>query len=316
VEPAAGASPPANVRSTRSRHLRRLIAGRPVAYVLTCGAAASALGGAYLHRPAIMLAGPVVLALVVLAASFAFARRNAAEDFFRGFAQGHDFEYLGQMELLPLTPLLGAGDRRRCQHYMEGQVGDEPLRCGLGHYVYEELHRTRDADHGGHGWEPHDFTVCVFDLEPGIRLFPGVFLTRRRHLIAAITAEHWLSRHGRHEVELESIELANRYELLVDDSQDRIALRRLFTPSFVVFLATHPLRPCFEYRGGTLVVYLERRLQDAGSLNLMLEAAAEIGTRFSREIEEQSPPAAYLENSTPIRTRSRLGVGSGLQPEK
>ena len=289
---ASGVSPPANVYSTRALHLRRLLRGRLTAYVIVCGAAAAAVAGAYLQRPVIMLAGPVVLAIVVLAASFAFATRDAEEDFFRGFARGHGFDYLGRMELLPLTPLLGAGDRRHFEHYMEGHAGEERLPCGFGRYVYEELHRGRDADDAARRSERHAFTVCVFDLERGIRLFPGIFLMRRRGLLGSLGGEHWLSRHGRHGVELESIDLATRYELLVEDSQDEVALRRLFAPSFVVWLATHPLVPCFEYRGGTLVVYLERELGDAGNLNLLLGAAGQIATRLAREIDEQALTAA------------------------
>jgi hypothetical protein len=52
----------------------------------------------------------------------------------------------------------------------------------------------------------------------------------------------------------------------------------------VSWLAEHPLHPCFEYRAGTLVVYLERRLEDAGRLGWMLDATAEIARRLQREV--------------------------------
>ena len=57
-------------------------------------------------------------------------------------------------------------------------------------------------------------------------------------------------------------------------------------------LAEHPLEPCFEYRAGTLVVYLERRLADAGRLGWLLDATEEIAVRFAREVAEATAGAA------------------------
>jgi hypothetical protein len=87
-------------------------------------------------------------------------------------------------------------------------------------------------------------------------------------------------------VELESLRLHERYDLWVERSQDDLLLRQLFSPSFVAWLAEHPLEPCFEYRAGTLVVYLERRLEDAGRLGWLHDATAEIAERFALEIEQ------------------------------
>jgi hypothetical protein len=58
----------------------------------------------------------------------------------------------------------------------------------------------------------------------------------------------------------------------------------------VIWLAEHPLAPCFEYRAGTLVVYVARRLTNAGSLNLLLAATAEIAGRLVDEIAEEARP--------------------------
>ena len=111
-------------------------------------------------------------------------------------------------------------------------------------------------------------------------MFPGVFLTRRRDLVDRLGGGRWLSTGTRRKVELESAALHERYELWVERSQDDLLLRELFSPSFVSWLAEHPLQPCFEYRAGTLVVYLERRLEDAGHLGWLLDATAEIARRL------------------------------------
>jgi hypothetical protein len=170
---------------------------------------------------------------------------------------------------------------------MQGSLGEDQPSCGLGHYVYHERHGEGERAR----WTSHDFTICVVDLEPGIALFPGVFLARRRDLVDRI-AGGWLATANRRRVELESTALCERYELWVERSQDDLLLRQLFAPAFVAWLAEHPLRPCFEYRAGTLVVYLERRLEDAGRLGWLLDATAEIARRFRREVSQATSSRA------------------------
>jgi hypothetical protein len=280
---------PFDADSTRGRRLSALLTGRAVAYAIVLGAAATFVAGAYLHSLPAMTAGPLAVIAIVSIVAFVIADRRAESDFFIAYAAAHGFSYTARTELMPLTPLLGAGDRRRCEHYMEGplaKAGD--LHCGLGHYVFQ----VRRGEDGDGRWESREFTICVVDLEEGISLFPGLFLTRRRGLFGFLDGKQWLSAANRHEVELESAELCERYELLVDDGQDELRLRELFSPSFVAWLAEHPLRPCFEYRAGTLVIYLERKLDDAGHLDWLLEAGGEIASRFAREVEENEASKA------------------------
>jgi len=117
-------------------------------------------------------------------------------------------------------------------------------------------------------------------------MFPAVFLCRRRGVFGMLDGKDWLSHANRHKVELESARLCERYELWVDDGQDDVLLHELFAPSFEVLLAEHPLEPCFEYRAGTLVTYVERRLEDEGHLDWMRELTAKIARRFAGEVEE------------------------------
>ena len=286
-------APPAAIvdaESTRGRRLKKLLHGRGTAYAVTIGIVAAMLAGAYLHSAVLIGGGPIVVVAAVIAFAFIAADREAEADFFRAFASTRSFTLSDRSELLPLTPLLGAGDRRHFEHYMEGRLPEGGgLTCGLGHYTFEVL--KRNGDSGVSRPEKQDFTVCVVDLEKGISLFPGIFLTRRRGLFGFIDGEQWLSHVNRRKVELESAELCERYDLYVDEYQDELRLRELFAPSFVLWLAEHPLAPCFEYRAGTLVVYLERKLEDAGQLDWMLQATAEIAARFAREIEERERAA-------------------------
>jgi hypothetical protein len=214
--------------------------------------------------------------------AFVSADRRSEGDFFRSYAAARGLVHEGgRLELEPLTPLLGAGDRRWCEHWMRLPAGAGP-EVGLGHYTYEAEH--------GHGREKNverrRFTICVTDLGAGIRLFPAIFLCRRASLLEKIDRRDWLSHVGRHEVELESAALCAGHALWVDDGQDELLLRELFTPSFEVLLAEHPLAPCLEYRAGTLVVYVERQLDDEGHLDMLRDVTAKIAARFAAEVEE------------------------------
>jgi hypothetical protein len=210
------------------------------------------------------------------------ADRRSETEFFMSFARARGLRYVGRTGLLELTPLLGAGDRRECLHWMQGPVGEGQPDCGLGHFVYHVRHGSGRSE----SWTAHDFTICVVDIEPGIVMYPGVFVARRRDLVDRLGGGRWLDTDRRRRVELESEALHERCEVWVERSQDDVRLLQLFSPSFVAWLAEHPLHPCFEYRAGTLAVYLERRLEDAGRLGWLLDATAEIAHRLRQEVSE------------------------------
>ena len=269
--------------SMRAVHLRRMLGSRGAVYTLVLGCVGAVICGAWLREPVVMLVAPLAFAAAVVAVCFVIADRRSEAEFFMSFARARGLTYVPRMELLPLTPLLGAGDRRECRHWMQGPLGEGLPACGLGHYWYHERRGSGESE----SWTSHDFTVCVVDLEPGIVMYPGVFLTRRRDLVDRLGGGRWLDTGRRRRVELESEALHERCELWVERSQDDIRLLQLFSPSFVAWLADHPLHPCFEYRSGTLVVYLERRLEDAGRLSWMLDATAEITRRVLDEVAGQ-----------------------------
>ena len=135
-------------------------------------------------------------------------------------------------------------------------------------------------------WTSHDFTSAWSTSSRASSCYPGLFVARRRDLVDRLGGGRWLHTSTRRRVELESEALHERCEVWVERSQDDVQLLRLFSPSFVSWLADHPLHPCFEYRAGTLVVYLERRLEDAGRLSWLLDATAEIARRLRDEVGE------------------------------
>ena len=91
---------------------------------------------------------------------------------------------------------------------------------------------------------------------------------------------------GLREVELESTDFNDAYELLVANEQDDGRLRELFDPKTIVWLAEHPLCPQFEFRAGFLVVYVPGYLEDLGRVVWLLEAAERLAGRVQTEITE------------------------------
>jgi hypothetical protein len=224
--------------------------------------------------------------LIAVAAAAVAADRGAATRFFRHYADSLGLVYWPRSSLPALTPLLGAGDRRWLEHWMQGALpGDPPLKGGIGHLVWEE--RTEDPDDVldlREAASRQRVTVCVADLEASIRRFHGVFVHPRRGLIA--TTGDWIRGAHTRALEVESTAFSQRFELLVADDQDELAARQLFSPSLVVWLAEHPLVSGFEIRAGMLVVFVDRLLADEGNLTYLLDATHRIAARVIDETRE------------------------------
>jgi hypothetical protein len=251
------------------------------------GIAATFLYGAWKRDPLIMAAGPAGVVLGVTGVAWFMADRAAAERFYRGFARNVGLGYASRFELLALTPLLGAGQRRRAEHWMYGQLpGDLP--GGVGHFVWERVERDSDGDPQVR--ERNRFTLCVADLEPSMALFKGVFVRPRRGFVASHS--DWLADSPTRELEVESAAFTERYELLVADDQDELILRRLLAPTLVSWLANHPLTPGVELKAGALVVFVPHAIEDAGNLTYLIDATRHVASRVLSEVEEDRLRAA------------------------
>jgi hypothetical protein len=266
---------------------RSYLRSRTAFWAFFIGVAAAFLYGAWKGEPLIMAAGPAGVVLAVTGVAWVMADRAAAERFYRGFARSVGLLYASRYELLALTPLLGAGNRRRAEHWMYGSLPGD-LQGGVGHFVWERIERDSDGDKKVR--ERNRFTVCVADLEPSMALFKGVFLRPRRGFVASHS--DWLGDTRRHELEVESATFTERYELLIAGDQDEVILRRLLSPTLVNWLANHPLRPGLELKAGALVVFVPYAIEDAGNLTYLVDAARHIASRVLSEVEEDRLRAA------------------------
>ncbi|HEV8234740.1 MAG TPA: hypothetical protein VGP84_09075, partial [Gemmatimonadaceae bacterium] len=253
------------------------------------------LGAAMTGKVIYAVIPPLVVFAILVAMLWREATRLAARDFFAGYALDHRFNFSERMSLMETTPLLGAGDRRHCENYMEGPLDDlDGVAVGLSHYVYETRQDRSDRRNRPIAvYAPHEYTIAVVDVPRAMRVFPGVFLSRRGGIFGR---DEWLDRPSLVPVELESSELVNKYELLVRNNQDRGRLLELFKPTFQIWLGALPFQLFFEYSGGTLVVYVPKRLKDGEDLDTMLSATSWIARRILAEgeplhmLEESQPP--------------------------
>jgi hypothetical protein len=270
---------PANTESTKGVHFRAL-AGSGFAVVGGAIAAAVAFTiGAASHNIAIMLGGPAAVAVLVLVIAYVMADSQAEDEFFKRFAEAHKLMHASKSSIPEFTPLLGGGDRRKCAHWMQGDGR------AIGWFTFEVRHENGDKPDT---WESHDFTVATDDIgELGMARFQGIYLRRRRGLFDKLdTDSNWLRKHRLKKVELESTAFIERYELWVDQDQDDIVVRQLFSPSFVIWLAEHPLEPGFELRAGTLIVFIPGRCGEAGKLEFLLMAQDSIAKRIRAELTQ------------------------------
>jgi hypothetical protein len=278
---------PQDADATRGRHFRSRLRGRGAAYVFVIGSAAAVAVGAWLQQPIVMAAGPVALGLAVLLVAFLTADRRAALDFYSAMARDLGLDYHRTASVLPLSPLLGAGEKRTFEHVMHG-----PLDAGFAGtdvivalFTYETTSEHHENGKVRLHTQRHEFTVCSVDAAAAMRRFRGVYLRRRQGLLDRLDHD-WLANQTLRRVHTESMAFEEAYELSVVEDQDDLRVRQLFSPSLINWLAEHPLRPCLELRAGTLLVYVPGHIDDAGHFTWLYEAARGLTRRLARDLAD------------------------------
>ncbi len=192
-----------------------------------------------------------LLALVVgLGVVFWIADRNAAREFWEVYARVRGYELGGRRRLPESTPLLGEGTASYATRTLDGQIVPGILECApFIPELYAEARR---------GPQP-------------LAKFGDAF------------------RRGKRPVTLESEALGERFEILVGENQNEIWTRRLFSPTFVVWLAeSTPRELSLELVDGALVAYVPDHKEDANDLDALAAAAATIARRLLEESAQTS----------------------------
>jgi hypothetical protein len=293
VQPGDGVAPPSpatplDADDTRGQHLRRLLK-----HPLTLSLGATLLiiafvGGTAGAGPLIGAAAAVGAFLLVLLIVYVLAANAAKEDFFSAYASARDLSRTsGRTNLPPSTPLLRKGDKRYAEQVMNGTLpGGAPGAIGL--YTFEE--ETRDSD-GNTDTDYYRFTVVLHDIPAVAAKVADVYCQRREGFRFMDGAEDVFRKMRR--LELESDALDKRYEIFFGQHDDEVWMKRLFSPSFIVWLTEQtPKNFAWELSAGSLCVNVKGHLDNAADLDALCEAASKVAHRLAEEASQTTLPRA------------------------
>ena len=276
---ASPAAPPDDANDLRGYHFKQLLSskltwGLILAFTLAAGVAAAIFVGA-----AVGAGAAVAVFLVSLLIAFAIADSRAEDAFFQAYAQQHGLELGGRAPLPATTPLLRKGERRYAERTLSG-----PFAAGiegiLALYTYEE--ESRDSD-GNKETNYYRYTVGLVPVPESVPLVPELYCQRKFGLRALEGFEDAF-RGAKERVNLESTVLGDKYEIFAGKGQDAVWLRRLFAPTFIVWLTeSAPDKFAFELVGGTLCCYVSGHKKKAEQLEKISVATAAVAKRLREE---------------------------------
>jgi hypothetical protein len=266
----------------RGYHFKRLMRKR-VTWIatLTCMVAAGAAAAIFVGAAIGGGAAALVLAISAIVV-FAIADAKSADSFFELYAQRRGLALGGRGPLPEATPLLAKGSDRYAERTLTGRIA-EGIDGTLALYTYE----TESTDsNGNRETQYHRFTIGLVDVPDCARFVPELFCQQKFGLRALEKFED-VFRRSKERVKLESEVLDEKYEIFAGKGQDAAWLRRLFSPSFIVWLTDEaPKKFAFELVNGNLCCYIHGHRQDAADLDAVAAAAATVGGRLRDEANE------------------------------
>jgi hypothetical protein len=213
---------------------------------------------------------------------FRLARSRAKRAFFADYAEARGLTLIrGRSRLPERTPLLRRGKEHFSEHSLLGPLGDG-FQGTLALYTAKEGRRT----HGRRGdVEYGRYTLGLVEVPECRALAPELYCQPR----AGFAGFEDRFRPAAQRVELESIAVASSYEIFAAVGEDPIWLRRLFSPSFVAWLAEHPPPGfAFEYFDGMLCCYVPGHRESAVALDHVALATVVVAARLRAKALESS----------------------------
>jgi hypothetical protein len=261
----------------------KLLLRRPLTQALVAAAAiVGGIGGAAIAGPGVGALAFLAGLLIGLGVVFAVADSRSETAFFDFYAAQRQMSASGKRRLQPATPLLRKGDDRYAERVLDGPLGDG-FEGVLALYTYEE--ESSDAD-GNRQTDYYRYTVGILDVPECAALAPELYCQRKSGLRALEKLED-MFRGSKQRISLESEALADRYEIFADEAQDQVWLRRLFSPTFIVWLGEEaPEKFAFELVGGALCCSVKGHRKTAAELDMVRAASTAVATRLRDEALE------------------------------
>ena len=280
---AAGATP-SDANDLRGYHFRELL-HKPLTWILV-GGGSLLIGGALaaVVNPVVGVIAFVIAFLFALWLTFNVADSRAADDFFNVYSQQHNLVLGGKTSLPPAVPLLRRGDDQYAERTLTGE-----LAPGVGGLLAIYTYVTESTDSNGNREKTyHPFTIGMTDVQECVAHMPELYCQRKSGLRALEKFED-VFRTSKERVNLESEALADRYEIFCKKGQDAIWLRRLFSPTFIVWLTeSAPEKFGFELVDGTLVGYVRGHKENTADLDQVAAATSLVATKLREESAETS----------------------------
>jgi hypothetical protein len=270
---------PDDANDLRGFHFKRLL-GKPLTWIaIAVFVLAAGIGAAIYLGAAIGAGAAVAMLLVSLLVVFAIADSQAEDAFFQVYAAQHAMALSGKCPLPPATPLLRKGDDRYAERALTGSLA-EGIDGTLALYTYED--ETTDSE-GNRQTNYYRYTVGLVEVPECVAHLPELFCQRKSGLRALEGLEDAFRR-SKQRVKLESEALDERYEIFSGKEQDQVWLRRLFSPTFIVWLGEEaPKKFAFELVGGTLCCYVHGHKKSAAELDTLAAASAAVAKRLREE---------------------------------
>jgi hypothetical protein len=277
-------APPDDANDLRGFHFKRLL-GKPLTWVLI-GIEVIVIGVvlAVYVGPAIGGAAALAAFLLGLLVVFAIADSRAEQGFFETYAAENGLELGGRSPLPEATPLLRKGNDRYAERTLSGPFADG-VEGILALYTYEE--ESTDAD-GDRQTNYYHYTVGLISAPECAAHLPELYCRRKSGLRSLEKLEDVFRSTER--VKLESEALDERYEIFSGKEQDQVWLRRLFSPTFVVWLGEEASKKfAFELVDGVLCCFVGDHRKSAAELDSIRAASATVARRLREEADETSP---------------------------
>jgi len=273
---------PKDANDLRGFHFRRLL-GKPLTWgLIALDVVVTGVLLAVFVNPAIggiAAAASLVLSLLVV---FGIADSRAEDAFFETYAAQHGLALGGRSPLPPATPLLRKGDDRYAERTLVGPLA-EGVEGVLALYTYED--ETTDSE-GNTQTNYYRYTIGMAEVPECAARVPELFCQRKFGLHALEGLEDAFRR-SKQRVKLESAALDERYEIFSGKGQDQVWLRRLFSPTFVVWLGEEaPKKFAFELVDGNLCCYVNGHRKSAAELDTLRVASAAVAKRLREEALE------------------------------
>jgi hypothetical protein len=280
---------PDDANDLRGYHFKRLMAKTLTVVLLGSLTLIAFVVGGFGVNPLIGLLAAAGVFLLGLLVVLVIADNRAASDFFEVYAAKRGLSLIhGRGRLPQATPLLRKGDDRYTERTLSGPIA-EGFAGTLALFTYEE--ESRDAD-GNTQTNYYRYTLGLVEVPDCVAFVPELYCQRKFGLRALEKFEDAF-RGNKERVTLESEKLLGKYEIFATKEQDAVWLRRLFSPSFIVWLAdSTPDKFAFELVGGTLCCYVNGHKEKTADLDALAAATGAVARRLREEAGEASPPAA------------------------